>query len=150
MRWREHVPCVSTIWRILKRRGLITPEPHKRPRSSWVRFEAALPNERWQSDVTHWRLSCGTQVDILNFIDDHSRLIVASEAIPLVRATDVLRVFSDTAARWGIPASLLTDIQPEFDATPCAIGHSRTVLTSPAPVRRTGNPIGATRRLLAC
>ena len=42
-----HVPSVSTIWRVLKRRGFITPQPHKRPRSSWTRFEAALPNRRW-------------------------------------------------------------------------------------------------------
>jgi len=105
----EHVPSVSTIWRILKRRGLVTPEPHKRPRSSWVRFEAALPNERWQSDVTHWRLADGKQVDILNFLDDHSRLIVASEAMSVVRAPDVLRVFCDAAATQGFPASLLTD-----------------------------------------
>lgn len=75
----ESVPSVSTIWRILKRRGFVTPQPHKRPRSSWVRFEASPPNERWQSDVTHWKLACGSQVDILNFLDDHSRLIVASE-----------------------------------------------------------------------
>jgi len=105
----KHVPSVSTIWRILKRRGFVTPQPHKRPRSSWVRFEAALPNERWQSDVTHWKLACGTQVDILNFIDDHSRLVVASEAMSVVRAPDVLRVFTDAADLWGYPASLLTD-----------------------------------------
>lgn len=91
----EHVPSVSTIWRVLKRRGFVTPQPHKRPRSSWVRFEAALPNERWQSDVTHWRLASGRDVEILNFLDDHSRLIVASEAHLVVRAPDVLRVFLD-------------------------------------------------------
>lgn len=105
----DDVPSVSTIWRVLKRRGFVTPQPHKRPRSSWIRFEAALPNERWQSDVTHWRLSSGTQVDILNFLDDHSRLIVASEVFEVVRAPDVLRVFTDAALRWGYPASLLTD-----------------------------------------
>ncbi|MDZ4654481.1 MAG: integrase core domain-containing protein [Coriobacteriia bacterium] len=105
----EHVPSVTTIWRVLKRRGLVTPQPHKRPRSSWIRFEATLPNERWQSDVTHWRLADGEQVDILNFLDDHSRLIVASEAMRVVRAPDVLRVFTDAAVTWGFPASLLTD-----------------------------------------
>lgn len=105
----EHVPSVSTIWRILKRRGFVTPQSHKRPRSSWIRFEAALPNERWQSDVTHWRIADGTQVDILNFLDDHSRLIVASEAMSVVRAPDVLRVFTHAAELWGYPASLLTD-----------------------------------------
>lgn len=105
----EHVPSVSTIWRVLKRRGLVAPQPHKRPRSSWRRFEATLPNERWQSDVTHWRLEDGSQVDILNFIDDHSRLILRSEAMDVVRAPDVLRVFMDATSTWGFPASLLTD-----------------------------------------
>ncbi len=104
-----HVPSVSTIWRVLKRRGFITPEPHKRPRSSWTRFEAMLPNERWQSDVTHWRLASGRDVEILNFLDDHSRLITASEAMHVVRAPDVLRVFESAAATWDYPASLLTD-----------------------------------------
>lgn len=105
----DRVPSVSTIWRILKRRGFVTPQPHKRPRSSWVRFEAALPNERWQSDVTHWRLADGTGIEILNFLDDHSRLIVASEAFAVVRAPDVLEVFTRAAEQWGYPASLLTD-----------------------------------------
>jgi transposase len=45
-------PSVSTIWRVLRRRGFVSPQPHKRPRSSWVRFEAQLPNECWQSDVS--------------------------------------------------------------------------------------------------
>jgi transposase len=33
----------ATIWRILSRRGFIIPQPHKRPRSSWRRFEAEQP-----------------------------------------------------------------------------------------------------------
>ncbi len=41
-------PSTSTIWRILKRRGFIQAQPHKRPKSSFVRFEAQLPNETWQ------------------------------------------------------------------------------------------------------
>ena len=48
------VPSTSTIRRILSQAGLITPEPRKRPRSSYTRFEAGQPNETWQSDVTHW------------------------------------------------------------------------------------------------
>ena len=52
-----NVPAISTIWRILKRRGFVTPQPHKRPRSSWKRFEAELPNQRWQADATHWHLA---------------------------------------------------------------------------------------------
>src|SRR6266851_4683789 len=35
-RRRDEVPSVSTIWRVLRRRGFVTPQPHKRPRSAWV------------------------------------------------------------------------------------------------------------------
>ena len=59
------VPAVSTIWRILTRRGFVTPQPQKRPRSAWKRFQAELPNQCWQADVTHWRLADHTEVEIL-------------------------------------------------------------------------------------
>ena len=102
-------PSRSTIWRILRRRGLITPEPHKRPRSSFVRFEASLPNERWQADATDWHLADRATVEILNFVDDHSRLFVASVAFTTVKAADVLATFLGAANEFGLPASLLTD-----------------------------------------
>jgi transposase InsO family protein len=105
----EAVPSVSTIWRVLRRRGFVTPQPHKRPRSSWIRFEAQLPNECWQSDVTHWRLGDGTEVEIVNFIDDHSRLAVAARVVGTATAPKVLEIFQQAGARWGLPAALLTD-----------------------------------------
>ncbi len=103
------VPAVATIWRILRRRGLITPEPHKRPRSSFTRFQAALPNELWQGDTTHWRLADGRAVEILNYLDDHSRFLVASVAFVTVKAADVVAVFAAAAQAAGLPASILTD-----------------------------------------
>lgn len=102
-------PSVSTIWRVLRRRGFVTPQPHKRPRSSWIRFEAKLPNECWQSDVTAWRLSGGKEVEIVNFLDDHSRLITASRVLGVATATGVLGVFSEAVLRWGPPSAVLTD-----------------------------------------
>jgi transposase InsO family protein len=108
-RRRDHVPSVSTIWRVLRRRGFVSPQPHKRPRSSWIRFEAQLPNECWQSDVTHWELANGTEVDICNFVDDHSRVCVASRVVAVATAAEALAAFHEGAARWGFPAALLTD-----------------------------------------
>ncbi len=64
----RRVPSVSSIVRLLRRRGLVLPEPRKRPRSSMIRFEAALPNQLWQTDTTHWTLADGSAVEILNFI----------------------------------------------------------------------------------
>jgi len=107
-RLTQSPPSRSTIWRILRRHGLITPQPHKRPRSSFVRFEASLPNERWQADATDWHLADGAKVEILNFVDDHSRLFVASIAFTTVKAADALETLLGGANEFGWPA-LLTD-----------------------------------------
>lgn len=109
----ERLPSTATIWRILQRRGFVTPQAQKRPRSSWIRFEAAMPNERWQADITHWHLADGTDVEILNTLDDHSRLLVGSDARTVFKAADVLASFHAAAAAHGLPASLLTDIQAD-------------------------------------
>ena len=103
------VPSARTIHRILARRGFVVPQPRKRPRSSFIRFEARLPNECWQSDVTHWRLADDTEVEIINFLDDHSRLALASSVHRTTTAPIALRVFNQAAAIWGYPAALLTD-----------------------------------------
>ncbi len=114
----ERVPSVSTIWRILRREGLVVLQPQKRPRCSLIRFEAELPNEMWQADITHWRLADGRDMEILNMIDDHSRLFLASRAFPTTKAADVVDVFRFAIDLHGAPASLLCDNGAVFTATP--------------------------------
>jgi transposase InsO family protein len=115
-RRRTPVPSVSTVWRVLKAGGFVTPQPHKRPKSSYVRFCAELPNECWQMDVTHVVLATGAEVEILNIIDDHSRLCVASVARRVTKALDVVTTFHEAAARYGYPASVLSDNGAIFTA----------------------------------
>jgi transposase InsO family protein len=103
------VPSTSTIRRILHHHGLITPQPRKRPRSSYRRFAAEQPNECWQSDFTHWTLADGTDTEILNWLDDHSRYLLACTAHRRVSGPDVVASFTTTAAEFGLPASTLTD-----------------------------------------
>jgi transposase InsO family protein len=103
------VPSVATIWRTLSRRGFVVPQPHKRPRSSWRHFAAELPNELWQADVTHWRLTRGREVEILNIIDDHSRLLVASTARTVFKTTDVVADLHTAMNEYGRPERMLTD-----------------------------------------
>jgi transposase InsO family protein len=109
-------PAISTIWRVLVRRGFVLPQPHKRPRASIIRFEADQPNERWQADITHWRLRGGADVEILNVVDDHSRLLVASDARHSFTAADVVVSFATAAEAHGLPASVLTDNAAVFTA----------------------------------
>jgi transposase InsO family protein len=108
---RRHgtAPSVSTIMRVLRRRGCVVPEPRKRPRSSFTRFVASLPNECWQADMTHFALRSGRGVEIVNIIDDHSRLCIASVALGVARALDVVEIFQAARQRYGTPAALLTD-----------------------------------------
>jgi transposase InsO family protein len=103
------VPSTSTIRRILSHHGLITPQPRKRPKSSYIRFQAAQPNQCWQSDFTHWTLADGSDVEILNWLDDHSRYLLYCTAYRRVSGGDIVASFTDTAATYGLPASTLTD-----------------------------------------
>lgn len=99
----------STIHRILTRHGRVSPEPKKRPKSSWIRFEAEQPNETWQSDFTHYRLATGLDVEILTWLDDHARYALSITAHRRVTGPIVLATFRETAEIHGFPASVLTD-----------------------------------------
>jgi transposase InsO family protein len=116
-RRQSEVPSVSTIWRVLKARGFVTPQPHKRPKSSYRRFVAELPNECWQADVTHVGIADGRVLEVLNVIDDHSRLCVASRAFITTRSPDVVRTLHRSAEKWGYPQAFLTDNGAIFTAS---------------------------------
>ena len=122
-------PAVSTIWRVLSQRGFVTPQPHKRPKSSYLRFAAEQPNERWQLDITHWATADGTDVEILHIIDDHSRLCVASIAHRIFKASDVDDSFRRSADTYGNPASLLSDNGAVFTGAYRGQGRVRLELT---------------------
>ena len=99
----------ATIRRKLVAAKRITPQPRKRPRSSYIRFEAALPNETWQSDFTHWRLADGTDIEIITWLDDHSRAALSVTAHECITGDIVIDTFTETAETTGYPASVLTD-----------------------------------------
>src|SRR5690606_6239820 len=101
-------PSRATIWRTLRSQDLITTQPQKRPRSSWTRFEAAVPNETWQSDVTHWRLADDTVVAIFTWLDDPSPLIAHISAHRVVTAPMAVSTFTAAAEHHRLPASTLT------------------------------------------
>lgn len=117
-------PSTSTILRILHTAGLVTPEPRKRPRSSFTRFEAAQPNEMWQSDFTHWRLADGTDVEILNWLDDHSRFLLSCTAHTPVTVDEVVNTFLAATQAHGIPASTLTDNGMVYTVRLAGIGRA--------------------------
>jgi transposase InsO family protein len=104
----SRVPSVATVHRILVRRGFVTPQPEKRPKSSWRRFEAPAPNEWWQIDSTDWAIAPGL-VKIFNIIDDHSRVDCASRAVTEATGEEAWNTFCSAAQQWGLPAGVLSD-----------------------------------------
>ena len=99
----------ATIARHLTRTGMVTPEPKKRPKSSYIRFEATMPNQTWQSDFTHYRLTTGVDVEIISWLDDCTRYALHASAHRAITTPIVTTTFRHTAAHHGIPASTLTD-----------------------------------------
>ena len=102
-------PALSTFWRILKAGGLVVPQPKKRPKASFHRFEAVQPNETWQSDFTHWRLKDGSDVEIINWLDDHSRLLLKCTVHRAISGGIVMESFNQCRSEYGTPFSTLTD-----------------------------------------
>lgn len=105
---RRKVPAVATVHRILARHGAIEPQPKKRPKASWRRFEAPAPNEWWQIDAMDWMTATGP-VSVFNIIDDHSRVAVRSRAVTEATAVEAWTTFCQGAQTWGLPAGVLSD-----------------------------------------
>ena len=104
----------ATVARTLTRQGLVEPEPKKRPKSSYIRFQAEQPNETWQSDFTHYRLTNpdttpGNDTEIITWLDDHARYALHVSAHHRVSGPIVVTTFREAAGQHGYPASVLTD-----------------------------------------
>ena len=113
IRWHLHRAGTevsrASIARILTRHGRVVPAPKKKPKSAYIRFQAEQPNETWQSDFTHVRLADGTDVEVITWLDDHSRLALHVSAHPKITGPIVLSTFRACVHQYGCPASTLTD-----------------------------------------
>ena len=107
--WR--VPHRSTVNKILKRAGLVRPEPAKRPRSSFRRFAYARPRDCYQLDATEVKLAGGTAVVVFEVLDDCTRLLAACRAAPAETSTAAIDAITAAAAAHGAPGIVLCDIQ---------------------------------------
>jgi transposase InsO family protein len=106
----EQVPGRSSIYRCLLRHGLITPEPRKRKRGDFRRWERSRSMELWQMDVMGGvRLQDGSELKLITGIDDHSRFCVAAKLVPRATARPVCEALAASLKRYGVPDQILTD-----------------------------------------
>jgi transposase InsO family protein len=105
----ETPPSVATIHRVLVRRGMVTPQPKKRPKVAWKRFVWPRPNDAWQIDATAWALADGQTVWIMDVLDDHSRALVAARVDTGPTAKAAWDAFTAAVETWGLPARVMND-----------------------------------------
>jgi transposase InsO family protein len=106
----------STVWRLLKREGLM-----QRTEQAAVdrrRFEAALPNDLWQSDVMHGPAVSvegkNRKAYLIAFIDDMSRLICHAQFYLSENLNCYLDSLRQALLTRGLPRKLYVDNGPAF------------------------------------
>ena len=118
-------PANSAIHRILVDAGLVRPEPGKRPKASYTRFEASPPDELWQSDFTHWPIATVPGAVVVSRLDDRSRNPLHARAFATVTMDDVQAAFLQACAEHGIPARTLTDNGTVYTTRPISAAPGR-------------------------
>jgi putative transposase len=108
-------PAASTLARLFARRGMVVPQPQKRPRSSYRRFSFAMAHECWQLDAFAWQLADHAPVAIFQLLDDHTRFLIASHVAAGERSQDAVTVVRKGIERFQTPCLLLTDNGAAFN-----------------------------------
>jgi putative transposase len=116
------VPHRSTVNQILKRAGLVKPQPAKRPKSSFRRFAYARPRDCYQIDATVVRLAGGQAVVVFDVLDDCTRLLAACHAADAETAAAAVAAISAAARHCGAPGIVLSDNGTAFTGGPRAAG----------------------------
>jgi putative transposase len=103
------VPHRSTVNKILTREGLVTPQPAKRPKSSYRRFAYARPRDCYQIDATEVKLAGGAAAVVFDVLDDCTRLLAACHAADAETAAAATAALTAAARAFGAPAIVLSD-----------------------------------------
>ena len=114
------LPSESAIYRCLVRAGVIDPQPRRRRREDWKRWERGRPNELWQMDVVGgFLLADGTTAKALTGVDDHSRFCVSALLMRRERTQQVCDGLAAAMRAHGVPEQILTDNGKVFTGRFC-------------------------------
>jgi putative transposase len=106
----------STVWRLLKREGLMHPQAESPVDRR--RYEAELPNDIWQSDAMHgpWMRVEGRKrkTYLFAFLDDMSRLITYAQFYLSEKLDSYLDALRQALLSRGLPRKLYVDNGPAF------------------------------------
>jgi len=113
---RRHYGCMvprRTAAAYLKERGLVERSTLK-VKKPMRRFEAPAPLDLIQIDLVYVPKIGGGWLYSVNFLDDHSRMMLGATALEEQTGKAVLKAFRDIVDRWGRPNRVLTDRGTQF------------------------------------
>ena len=116
-------PTIRTIHRILVRVGLVEPQPGKRPRSSYRRFEFPATDDCWQIDAFEYALADGTTVVVFEINDDRSRYLVEVRGWQDETTLGAWSCLATAIGRYGKPLMVLSDNSLAFTSRLHAYQH---------------------------
>lgn len=103
-------PSESSVYRALRRAGVIDPNTRRRRKEQWKRWERGAAMELWQMDVVGgFLLADGTSAKALTGVDDHSRLCVSARLMVKERTRAVCDGLAWALRIHGVPQQILTD-----------------------------------------
>ena len=81
LRQGHQPPVWRTIHRVLVREDLVEPQPGKKPRSAYRRFEFPATDDCWQIDAFDYLLAGGEPVTVFEIKDDCSRTQICESGL---------------------------------------------------------------------
>ena len=106
----EPLPSESSVYRALRRSGLIEEKARRKILPTYKRWERGRSMELWQMDVVGGvLLDDGTECKILTGIDDHSRFMVCAGIMTRAISRQVCGHFATALEKYGAPEEILTD-----------------------------------------
>jgi transposase InsO family protein len=118
----DKVPARTSIERCLIRHGLVTPQPRRRRREDYRRWERSRSMELWQMDIVGGVHIVDpvtgeiSEAKIVSGIDDHSRFVVCARVVARATARPVCDALEEALGRRGCPEQILTDNGKVFTA----------------------------------
>lgn len=126
----DPAPSRSSIYRCLKRHGLVELRRRRKRRDEFRRWERDRPMQLWQMDVMGGvLLDDGVELKVVTGVDDHSRYCVAAGLVRRAISKSVCDVLAAALGRYGVPDEILTDngkvFTGRFGANPAEVLFDR-------------------------
>ena len=102
------------VYRIWRQEGLKVPQKQPKRARIWhngscIRLRPQYRNHVWSYDFVSDQTHNGVKFKILNIIDEHSRVCLASHVARRIRSNDVIHILADLFLQYGMPQNIRSD-----------------------------------------